>query len=277
MRILFFGDVIGKAGRTGLARQLPLWRKKFRPDFVIVNMENAAHGFGVGRTQLQEIEKLGIDVMTGGNHILRGKNARELLTDEKIALLRPLNAPRAWPGKGIITKKIVGQKSQTKGLSNGVNETAITVVNLIGQHGMREHYNSPFEAIETVLKKEELKQNIIIVDWHAEASSEKVLLGWYLDGRVSAVIGTHTHIPTADERILPRGTAFISDAGMVGSYHSVIGVTIDSAFKKITECLPVSLEIDEEWPLEINAVMIDIEPKSKKAVGIKRLRAIVKK
>lgn len=263
MRILFFGDVIGKAGRIGLARQLPLWRKEFSPDFVIANMENAAHGFGVGKTQFQEMEKLGIDVMTGGNHILRGKNALEFLADEKIPLLRPLNAPKAWPGKGIITKKI--------------NETNITVINLIGQHGMREHYNSPFEAIETFLKKEKNKRNIIIVDWHAEASSEKVLLGWYLDGRVSAVIGTHTHIPTADERILPRGTAFISDAGMVGAHYSVIGVTRNSAIEKLTKCLPVHLEIDEEWPLEINAVMIDIEPKSKKAVGIKRLRTIVKK
>jgi len=262
MRTLFFGDIVGKAGRRGIKHQLPLWREKFKPDIIIANVENIAHGFGIGQGALQEMLDLGVNVMTGGNHILQGKNSLKLLDDETLPLIRPLNVSSHWPGQGFITKKIN-------------DETNITVINLIGQYGMKDNYDSPFEAIETLLKKEEVKQNIIIIDWHAEASSEKVLLGWLLDGRVSSIFGTHTHTPTADERILPQGTGFISDAGMVGAHNSVIGVQTQKAIQKIAYKLPTKLEVEEEGPVEINAVLTDIDIRSKKTVEIRRLREII--
>lgn len=265
IRILFFGDIVGSAGRTGIKHQLPLWRKKFNPDFVIANIENVAHGFGMGYTQINDIMDLGVDVMTGGNHILKGRDAFEILDDETISAIRPLNVSQAWPGKGIITKNIT---------KNG-NETSVTVINLLGQHGMREHYNSPYDAVETALKDNIVKQSIIIVDWHAEATSEKVLMGWFLDGRVSAVLGTHTHITTADERILPNGTALIADVGMTGPHNSIIGTKIDSSLEKHSKQLPIKLEIEEDGPIEINAVLVDVDPTTKKALKIERLRNIV--
>lgn len=262
VRILFFGDVIGKAGRRGLARQLPLWRSQFAPDLIIANAENIAHGLGIGKTALEEIQKLGVQIFTGGNHILQGKNALLLLADETLPLMRPLNSPASWPGRGFITKKID-------------SETSVTVVNLIGQHGMREHYNSPFEAMETFLQKDGMKQNIVIVDMHAETTSEKKAMGYFLDGKISAVLGTHTHVPTADEQILPNGTGFICDTGMVGARHSIIGVKIKEALERLAMNFPAKFEVEEEGPVEINAVLLDIDKKSKKTVGINRLRNIV--
>ncbi|MEK7647280.1 MAG: TIGR00282 family metallophosphoesterase [Patescibacteria group bacterium] len=262
IRILFFGDVIGKAGRRGLTYQIPLWRTQFAPDLIIANAENIAHGLGIGRTALEEIQRLGVEIFTGGNHILQGKNALLLLADETLPLMRPLNAPTSWPGRGFITKNIN-------------NETSVTVVNLIGQHDMREHYNSPFEVIETFLQKDDMKQNIIIVDMHAETTSEKKAMGYFLDGRTSAVLGTHTHVPTADEQILPNGTGFICDTGMVGAHHSIIGVKIKEALERLAMNFPAKFEVEEEGPVEINAVLLDIDKKTKKTVGINRLRNIV--
>ncbi|MBI5045561.1 MAG: YmdB family metallophosphoesterase [Candidatus Niyogibacteria bacterium] len=262
IRVLFFGDIIGKAGRRGLAYQLPLWRAKFAPDLIVANVENIAHGLGIGRASLEEIQKLGVNIFTGGNHILQGKDALKLLADETLPIMRPLNAPASWPGRGFVTKKIG-------------NETNVTVVNLIGQHGMREHFDSPFEAIETFLQKDDVKQNIIIVDMHAETTSEKKAMGYFLDGKTSVVLGTHTHVPTADEQILPQGTGFISDAGMIGAHNSIIGVKIKEALERLATNLPAKFEVEEAGPVEINAVLVDIDKSTKKTVGINRLRNIV--
>jgi len=265
IKILFFGDVIGSAGRAGVKHQLPLWREEFGVDFVIVNVENAAHGFGMGREQMKDLEDLEIDIMTGGNHILKGRDAFEILADEQIPIIRPLNAPKTWPGRGYITKKI----------KNTENETSVTAINLLGQHGMNEHYDSPYNAVETVLENDDVKRGIIIVDWHAETTSEKVLMGWFLDGRVSAVLGTHTHVPTCDERILPNGTAIISDVGMVGPHNSIIGFKTEATVKKHTQQLPIRLETEEEGPIEVSAVLLEIDPATKKSVSIRRLREII--
>lgn len=269
LRVLFFGDIVGKAGRSGAARQLPIWKKEFKPDVIIANVENIAHGFGIAERYLTELRELGVQIMTGGNHIIEGRDVMKILEDKNLPIIRPYNSPASWPGKGFITKKfsLGGAKSK--------NETGVTVINLLGQHGMKQYVNSPYEAIETLLKMPEVKQSIVIVDWHAETTSEKIMLGWYLDGRVAAVLGTHTHVPTADERILPGGTALISDVGMNGAYDSVIGIQVTSSIERIAKQLPVHFEVEESGPIEVNAVLIDIDTRSKKALAIRRLRTIL--
>jgi hypothetical protein len=262
MKILFFGDIVGKAGRAGIAHCLPRWRKEHSPDLIVANVENIAHGFGISKQYLEDLVAMGVDVMTGGNHIVEGKDALKLLADASLPLLRPANAPASWPGRGHLTVK-------TK------NETPVTIINLMGQAGMREHSNLPFDTIETVLAREDVKQSIIMVDWHAEMTSEKNLLGWYLDGRVSAVLGTHTHVPTADEKVLPQGTAYITDTGMVGAYNSIIGVQVKLAIERIAKGMPSRFEVEEKSPAEVNAVLFEVDEPSKKALWIKRLREIV--
>lgn len=262
MRILFFGDIVGKAGRTGVQKLLPVWKKEHAPDLIVANVENIAHGIGITRVYLEELRAQGVDIMTGGNHIVEGKEALKLLDDTSLPLIRPANAGSGWTGRGFITVK-------------AADETPVTVVNLIGQSGMRDNYNSPFEAIETILARDDVKQNVILVDWHAEMTSEKKLLGHYLDGRVAAILGTHTHVPTADEQILQHGTAFISDVGMAGAYHSIIGIQIARAVERIAKGLPAKFEVEESGPAEVNAVLVEIDPASKKALWIKRLREIV--
>lgn len=262
MKILFFGDIVGKAGRTGVHKLLPVWKKEHTPDLIVANVENIAHGIGITRVYLEELCALGVDVMTGGNHIVEGKEALKLLDDASLPLIRPANTGSGWTGRGFITVK-------------AADETPVTIVNLIGQSGMRDNYNSPFEAIETILASDAVKQSVILVDWHAEMTSEKKLLGHYLDGRVAAVLGTHTHVPTADEQILPNGTAFISDVGMAGALYSIIGVQIGRAIERIAKGLPAKFEVEESGPAEVNAVVIEIDPTTKKALWIKRLREIV--
>jgi hypothetical protein len=262
MKILFFGDIVGKAGRAGVQKLLPVWKKEYAPDLIVANVENIAHGIGITRQYLEELLAQGVDVMTGGNHIVEGKEALKLLDDPALPLIRPANAGSGWTGRGAITVK-------------ARDETPVTVVNLIGQSGMRDNYNSPFEAIETILTREDVKQSVIIVDWHAEMTSEKKLLGHYLDGRAAAVLGTHTHVPTADEQILPGGTAFISDVGMAGAFHSIIGIQISRAVERIARGLPAKFEVEEAGPAEVNAAVIEIDLTTKKALWIKRLRKIV--
>ncbi|MBI5742219.1 MAG: YmdB family metallophosphoesterase [Candidatus Niyogibacteria bacterium] len=262
MKILFFGDIVGKAGRMGVKKLLPVWEKEHAPDLIVANVENIAHGIGITRQYLEELLAQGVDVMTGGNHIVEGKEALKLLDDPALPLIRPANVGSSWTGRGFITIQ-------------AHDETPVTVVNLIGQSGMRDNYNSPFEAIETILAREDMKQSVILVDWHAEMTSEKKLLGHYLDGRVVAVLGTHTHVPTADEQILPGGTAFISDVGMAGSFNSIIGVQVARAIERIAKGLPAKFEVEESGPAEVNAVLIEIDPTTKKALWIKRLREIV--
>lgn len=262
MRLLFFGDIIGKAGRKGIEHQLPLWRKELSPDLLVANIENIAHGKGIGEQKIKEMLDLNIDVLTGGNHVFEGKGASEILNNKFFPVIRPLNAPVHLPGKGFITLK-------------GPNETRITIVSLMGQVYMRQNFNSPFEAVETLLEDPKVKQNIIIIDWHAEATSEKTAMGWFLDGKASAVVGTHTHVPTADAKILPKGTAYITDVGMVGAYNSIIGDEIEESLKRFKNQAAMRVGVEEKGPMEINAVLIEINEENKKATSIQHLRRIV--
>ena len=258
MKILFFGDIVGKPGREAIKIVLPKWRKEYRPDFVVANGENIAHGRGITEKSLKEILDAGIDFVTSGDHIWDNKKVISLLENEEIPLIRPANYPSICPGKGwkviqIRTKKIL-------------------VINLIGRVFMHYNYDDPFRCADEILSEVE-DIDSVIVDWHAEATSEKICLGWYLDGRVSAVLGTHTHIPTADERILPKGTAYISDVGMVGVKDSSLGMDKEIALKVFKTQIPYRLEI-AQGPVEINAVLVETLSKNK-AKSIKRLKEVL--
>src|SRR3989338_10658561 len=229
MKLLIFGDVFGKLGRAGVKHMLPIWREKFHPDVVIANVENIMHGKGIGPSQIQELRDAGVNIFTGGNHSVEGKDVAQILNDETSAITRPANMREDLPGRGAIlyaVKSVSSSKSDFPGKSDffpGAN-VKLLVINLIGQVFMHQEYASPFLAVDKILEEHGNKTPFIILDWHADATSEKAVMGRYLDGKVSAVFGTHTHVPTADAKILPKGTAYISDIGMVGPYESIIGV-----------------------------------------------------
>ena len=212
--VLFIGDVIGRPGRRALVKHLPVLKEKLSPDVIIVNAENAAGGIGITDKVSQELLNHA-DVLTSGNHIWDKKEALPLLESEP-RLLRPANYPPVNPGKGTFI------------LDKGKHKVGI--LNLQGRVFM-EPIDCPFRVADREIESMRSTTPIIIVDFHAEATSEKQAMGWYLDGRVSAMIGTHTHVPTADEKILPRGTAYVTDVGMIGGYESVIGIKKEQAIK----------------------------------------------
>ena len=242
MRILFIGDIVGGPGRRGLAAALPRLRERLGPDLIIANGENAAGGVGITARTAAEIRAAGVDVITTGNHVYRQRDAYEFLdTDERI--IRPANYPKGNPGRGSLTIDVDGRKVGVLNLSGGVQLTVA---------------RSPFPAAEAEVGELERRgAELIVVDFHAEVTSEKVAMGWHLDGRVAAVLGTHTHVPTADARVLPRGTAFISDVGMTGARTSVLGVMVEDALGRFRTQMPTRFRTAEEdvW---INAVLVDV-------------------
>ena len=242
---------------------LPQWKKEYKPDAVFANGENMAHGAGISEKAIKEILDAGVDVITGGNHSIEGKDADVLLNDTKLPLLRPANMSSACAGKGYRYFEFNGRE--------------MLVINLIGQVHMRFHYDSPFLMLDTILEENKRGKNvnIILVDWHAEASSEKVAMAWYADGRVSAVLGTHSHTPTADARILPQGTGLISDVGFAGPHYSVIGQEISQNLKRFITQTSVKVDVAEAPPYEINAVFLEIDNESGKTTKIEQLRKII--
>jgi metallophosphoesterase (TIGR00282 family) len=255
MRLLFVGDVFGRPGRRAVQTLLPRLIDQHRADFVVVNVENSAGGFGVTPDVLAELEPLGIHCYTSGNHVWDKKEGVALL-DRLPNLLRPANYPEGNPGKGLY-----------------VGETAagipVAVLNLEGRVFMN-NLDSPFVIADRLLKGLDPKVKVILVDFHAEATSEKQALGFYLDGRVSAVLGTHTHVPTADERILPQGTAFQTDAGMTGPYESIIGVRIDKVVKRFLLQTPSPFEVAKR-DVRLAGAVIDVDETTGKARSIERL------
>lgn len=258
MKVLFFGDIVGRPGREAIKKILPGWKKKYQPDLVIANGENLAHGKGVTEKSLREVLEAGIDLVTSGNHVWQQKQASSLLENKEIPLLRPANWSANVPGQG---QKIIEVRTKK-----------ILVVNLIGRVFFHRQYDNPFRRIDQILDEFQ-EVDGIVVDWHAEATSEKQALGWYLDGRASAVLGTHTHIPTADARVLPQGTAYISDIGLVGVRDSILGMDKEIALKGFLFQLPQKLEV-AEGPVEVDAVLVDIINKNK-AKSIEKLQTIV--
>lgn len=250
---LFIGDIIGHPGRRALRRCLPRLREKYSPDFIVANAENAAGGVGI--TEEVGTELLGlVDVLTSGNHVWDKKEALPYL-DREPRLLRPANYPSPNPGKGSYILE------STRGWKAGV-------LNLQGRVFM-EPLDCPFRVADGEVAKLRTMTPIIVVDFHAEATSEKQALGWHLDGKVSAVIGTHTHVPTADERILPRGTAYITDVGMVGGYHSVIGIRPEQAVARFLTARPQRFEPEKEG-LVFSSVYIEVDAATGRALSVHR-------
>jgi hypothetical protein len=255
MKILFVGDVVGKPGRTILAKLLPGLVDRYLADYVVVNVENAAGGFGVTPEILAEFEELPIDCYTSGNHVWDKKEGLPLL-DEIPQLLRPANYPEGNPGSGLY----VGETPA------GI---PVATINLEGQVFMKP-LESPFRVAERLLDGLDSKVKVILVDFHAEATSEKQALGVFLDGKATAVVGTHTHVPTADERVLPGGTAFISDVGMTGPYESVIGMRSDKVLHRFLLQTRAVFEVAKRDP-RLAAVVIEADESTGKAHGIERL------
>jgi metallophosphoesterase (TIGR00282 family) len=255
MKLLFVGDVIGKPGRRALQRLLPRIVDQHRIDYAVVNVENSAGGFGVTPEVLREIQELPIDVYTTGNHVWDKKEGVELL-DRHPKLLRPANYPQGNPGRGL-----------------HLGETAagipVAVINLEGLVYMS-NLDSPFRTADRLLKGLDPKVKVILVDFHAEVTSEKQAMGFYLDGRVSAVLGTHTHVPTADERILPNGTALQTDAGMTGPYESVIGMRADKVLHRFLLQTKASFEVAKR-DVRLAGAVIDVDEATGKARSIERL------
>jgi hypothetical protein len=250
---LFLGDVIGRPGRRALEKHLGLLVEKYSPTLVIANAENAAGGAGITEKVGQELLAR-VHVLTSGNHIWDKKEALDYLKREP-RLLRPANYPPRNPGQGSY-------------VFEGKSGEKVAVLNLQGRVFM-EPIDCPFRTADEEVKKLKEITPVIIVDFHAEATSEKQALGWHLDGRVSAVVGTHTHVPTADERILPQGTAFITDVGMVGGYNSVIGIRREQALKRFLTARPEHFEPSKEG-IFFCAVFVEVDQRTGQAVSIRR-------
>lgn len=256
MRILFFGDVVGKSGRDILAKRLGPLRKSHRADVVIVNGENAAAGVGITAQICREFFDLGADVITLGNHAWA---KREISTyiDEEPRLIRPLNFPPGSPGFSSYVVRRGGKPVAAVVQAHGRVFTPLLL-------------EDPFRGLEAEVLRLTKITPVIIVDFHAEATSEKVAIGWYLAGKVSAIVGTHTHIQTADEVVLPGGTAYITDVGMCGPWISVIGTDRELVLERFLTQMPVRFEV-ANGPAVLGAVVIDVDPVSGRATAIERI------
>jgi 2',3'-cyclic-nucleotide 2'-phosphodiesterase len=251
MLILAIGDVIGKPGRQTVQKLLPGLRNQYKFDLVIANGENAAAGFGLTLGTARELLDSGVDIITSGNHIWDQKEIIPHL-DGDLPIIRPLNYPAGVPGRGVLTRE------------------NIAVVSLIGRTFMGS-FDCPFKAMDQLLAGFRHKYSIVIVDFHAEATSEKVAMGRYLDGRVSAVVGTHTHVGTIDTRILPGGTAHITDIGMTGPMDSIIGDDIQSVINRFLTAMPHRLSVGAGTKNIFNSVLINVDDKSGEAISIERI------
>lgn len=255
MKILFIGDIVGKPGRRAVRELVPEIISQYGIDFVIGNCENAAAGFGVTRDVVEELYESRIQVLTSGNHIWDKKEIMEFAEDYE-TLLRPANYPAGTIGWGSVVM------AAFSGIYVGV-------INLMGRVFMAP-LDCPFRTAEKEIEKLKKRARVIIVDIHAEATSEKEALGWFLDGRVTAVIGTHTHVQTADERILPEGTAYITDAGMTGPFNSIIGIRKDLILERFLIQVPNRFVVAKD-DIRLQGVILDVDDKSGKARDIQRL------
>ena len=255
MKILFVGDIFGKSGREIARRAIPILVEQRGIDFVIANVENSAAGFGVTGDIAEAILSYGVDAMTSGNHVWDKKEVLEYMPRQP-KLLRPANLPAGVPGRG----SYLGRTRAGE---------AIGVINVMGRVFMTP-IDDPFAIVLREVEALRAKTRIIFVDFHAEATSEKVAMGWHLDGRVTAVVGTHTHVQTADERILPKGTAYQTDVGMTGPQDSIIGVTVEAALGRFLTGMPAKFEA-ATGPGRLNAVEITADVSTGKATRIERL------
>lgn len=249
MNILFIGDVVAKLGRQAVCAVLPGIIEELKIELVVANIENLAHGKGATRETVNELRKAGVDLFTSGNHIWFRSEFKEELENDK-TITRPANYPDDVPGHGYTIAKFAGEK--------------VMLINLIGRQWIDQPINDPFRKMDELLKiakKEKVK--IILIDLHAEATSEKSAMGWYLDGKVSALVGTHTHVPTTDTWVLPQGTGFVTDIGMTGAQHSVLGVAPEIIIDAQKNPGPKKFEWVEEGPKVFNSVFLKINKDGK--------------
>ena len=258
MNILCIGDIVGRPGREALVKLLPEIRKELSIDFVIVNAENASGGSGLIPKNAEEILKAGVDVMTMGDHVWDKQEIYAYLEANKGKIVRPANFPEGVPGAGWAVATT----------SKGVN---VGVINLLGRTFMRYNVHCPFRTLEAVVLQIKKQASVIIVDMHAETTSEKVAMGHFADGQVSCVFGTHTHIQTADEKINPKGTAYITDLGMSGPYDSVIGQNKDKIISRFLTSMPQKFEVAEGLAT-LHGIVVDVDEKSGKANRITRIQ-----
>ncbi|MEK7447677.1 MAG: TIGR00282 family metallophosphoesterase [Patescibacteria group bacterium] len=256
IKILFIADIVGKPGRKTVKQILPELKKEKGIDFVIANGENMTSGHGMTKGTMDELLEEGVDFFTTGNHIWKKPEFFTELSKKETPVIRPANYPQDSPGDGY---KIVKTKFGR-----------LLIVNLLGREGINSNVESPFKTIDEILKKTKGKYDLSLVDFHAEVTSEKVALGLYLDGKVNIVIGTHTHVPTADARILKKGAAYISDVGMTGPIESVLGVKTDIIIELFTTGIPQKFYNETQGPCVFNSVLVEFE-KNGKVVSIERL------
>lgn len=256
MRILFIGDVVGSPGRDMVREYVSKLKDQFRPTVTIINGENAAGGKGITEKIYREFLEGGAQAVTLGNHAWDNREIFEFIEKAKY-LVRPANFPEGVPGKGIAYLKI--------------NQDEVAVINLQGRTFLAPT-DCPFKKADELIEEASKRTPIIFVDFHAEATSEKQAMGWYLDGRVTAVVGTHTHVQTGDDRILPRGTAYITDVGMTGPYDGILGVEKDAVLKRFLTSLPVRFEVDTEGRNQLSAVIVDVDKKTGTASKIQRIQ-----
>jgi metallophosphoesterase (TIGR00282 family) len=243
LRVLFIGDIVGRPGRRAIKEMISSLKVEYKPNIIIANGENAAGGKGITRKTADELFSSGIDILTMGNHVWDQKEVYNFIDGEE-RMVRPANYPPDTPGRGYVIAK-------------ADDNTKIAVINLSGRVFMQP-LDCPFRLLDHILPLIKKVTNIIIVDFHAEATSEKMALAWYIDGRASAVVGTHTHIQTSDERILPCGTGYITDVGMTGPRDSVLGVNVESVVSKFLSLRPVRFQV-AEGPIQLNAVLLEID------------------
>ncbi|HEY9754945.1 MAG TPA: TIGR00282 family metallophosphoesterase [Oculatellaceae cyanobacterium] len=263
IKLLFLGDIIGKPGRRVVKEYLS--QQAPEVDLIIANVENAAHGFGVSESNLQELTQAGVNVFTGGNHTFDRKEIFEFI-DKTPHLLRPANYPEGTAGKGSYTAKVTAKTSK----SRETKDIEVGIINVIGRVFM-EPLASPFLVADKLIEEMRERTKVIFVDFHAEATAEKVAMGWHLDGKISAMVGTHTHVQTADERILPKGTGYLTDAGCCGPRDGVIGMDQQGVFRRMIEQLPSRFEV-AEGPAQLCGVIFTIDTTSGKAVDVQRVR-----
>jgi metallophosphoesterase (TIGR00282 family) len=260
MKILFIGDIIGGPGRRAVRELVPSLIEDYRIDMVIANCENAAAGFGITREIVEELYRCRIDVLTSGNHIWDKKEILEFVEDYE-TLLRPANYPEGAPGFGSVVLPC----------PSGVK---VGVINLVGRVFMRP-LDCPFKTVQKEIEKLKRKTKIILVDMHAEATSEKQAMGWFLDGRVSAVIGTHTHVQTADEQILPQGTAYMTDVGMTGPFDSIIGTKKEAVLERFLMQMPNRFDV-AKGNVRLQGALITVDENTGRSLGIERVSLQVK-
>lgn len=258
LKILFLGDIVGSAGRNVVAKTLPELVNNYEVDLVIANGENLAGGTGLTQATAEDMFQIGVHVLTTGNHVFKNKDIIQYF-NQNPSILRPYNYPPGVPGKGYCFYE--------------TRKGKVGILNLQGRVFMTP-LDCPFRAAEDAIGKMKLETPVIVVDFHAEATSEKQAMAYFLSGKVSAIIGTHTHVQTADERIIPPGTLFITDAGMVGPYDSIIGVNREEVINKFLNQMPVRFEVSKDGIMVLEAVLLVID-KNGKGVRIERIRKIL--